>query len=258
MLPEEQPPCDAAVIDMFTAYFDASGNKKDKVLTLAGFVSHRERWQRFEGSWKALLPPGVQMFHMTDFASSKNGWENWKGASKRRAEFFDSLISCIGGHTNQGFAVSLQIPDFERIDAEYRFHEHFGQPYTFVARACVAMVRKWADKKLISWRKILYVLEDGDEGQGEAILRLRDEGYNIIPQSKTNNRAFDTCDLAAWKARRIVEDAVYQNKMTDKSGADKIWRSLDQLEIVVRDKGVGHYSIKALTHLCNDHKIQKR
>lgn len=243
---------------MLSAYFDVSGNETDEVLTMAGFVSHVKMWERFEHEWRALLPPSVKMFHMTDFASSRNGWEEWKGDSKRRALFFQSLIDCIKANTKAGFASSLKIPDFQGVNAEYRLGEQIGTPYTFLARACFGRVRMWAQKKPASWKKIICVLEDGDQGQYEALQALRKDGFDVIVQNKTLTRAFDTCDLAAWKARRIIHDSYYQNKMSDKAGTEKIFASLDQLETIIRRKEVGMFSTKSLRLVCQDQEVPPR
>jgi hypothetical protein len=120
---------------MFTAYFDASGNSKSSAITIAGFVSRLRKWERFEVQWKALLPDGMRMFHMTDFVSFKNGWEGWK-ADPRRGVLFDSLVACIKRNTNQGFGVSLRLSDYKELDSKYRLQEAAGGPYALVGCAC--------------------------------------------------------------------------------------------------------------------------
>src|ERR1035441_1359120 len=107
---------------VFDAYFDASGDRNKSVLTMAGFVSRKKKWERFEDTWKALLPPTVNMFHMTDFVNSRKGWESWKGPehSQRRAVLIDNLAECIKSATNKGFAQSVRISHYEECDKEYK------------------------------------------------------------------------------------------------------------------------------------------
>jgi hypothetical protein len=199
------------------------------------------------------------MFHMTDFVSSRKGWEQWKGDTRRRVDFFDSLISCIKGHTIKGFAISVQLQDFREVDARYELHERLGSPYAFLAIACLSRLKRWAKKKPTNWRKILCVFEDGDTGQGDALQRMRAEGFNAIPQSKLVIRAFDACDLAAWKARAVVDDA-WERKLhlNDPEAADRIMRSLSQLESIIATTDVGMYSTKSLTGICERLNIKKR
>jgi hypothetical protein len=81
---------------MFTAYFDASGTRNSRVITVAGFVSRVNKWKRFEAEWSEILSnAGVSWFHMTDFVSSLGEFKGWKGESKKRIDLLDSLIACI-------------------------------------------------------------------------------------------------------------------------------------------------------------------
>ena len=50
--------------------------------------------------------------------------------------------------------------------------------------------------------------EDGDDGQGHLMRIARREGFNTVPQSKADIRAFDPCDLAGWKARTAIDDGL--------------------------------------------------
>jgi len=242
---------------MFTAYFDASGTKGTRVMTVAGFVSRVQKWGRFESAWTSLLPSTVTRFRMTDFVSSKNGWEDWKGDSERRVRFFRSLISCIKSHTNKGFAASVQMKDYNDFDRLYMFREQVGPPYAFLGIACLGRLRVWAENKRIDWRKIICAFEDGDEGQADLMTRARKAEYNAIPQSKAAIRAFDSCDLAAWKARAVIDDSWGRNlHLADPDAADRIMRSLAQIELVLQDNGM--YSPESLGKICHELKIARR
>ncbi len=52
---------------IFSAYFDASGTKRTKVLTVAGFVSRASKWDRFNVEWSAIFvgQKEVASLHMT-------------------------------------------------------------------------------------------------------------------------------------------------------------------------------------------------
>src|SRR5438309_2061938 len=80
---------------MFTAYFDAAGTKRKAVLTVAGFVSRVNKWARFEREWRAILDAyEIRHFHMTDFASSANEFNSWRGQTARRRELIERLALC--------------------------------------------------------------------------------------------------------------------------------------------------------------------
>ena len=244
---------------MFTAYFDASSH--DRVMNMSGFVSRATKWEKFEGAWKALLPPGINMFHMTDFSSSQNGWESWKGPqhSERRAKFIQSLVSCIKSHTNQGFSGGIRLSHYQQMNREYKFKEQFGRPYAFLGLGCLGRLKIWADNKGVEMAKILCVFEDGDLGQGDFLKRARADGVNAVPQSKKGVRAFDACDLVAWKFRVMLDDAWERElHLKDPAGAEKILRSMRQLETVVRGNELGMYSVESMRKICAKAKVPKR
>ena len=246
-------------IAVFTAYFDAS--QHDRVMNMSGFVSRATKWTRFEDAWKGLLPPEVKMFHMTDFASSQNGWEEWRGKenSVRRAKLIQSLVSCIKSHTNQGFSGGIRLSHYAEINREYKFKEQFGSPYALLGMGCLGRLKLWADKKGIDVAKILCIFEDGDLGQGDLIRRARRDGINAIPQSKAGIRAFDACDFVAWKSRVMLDDAWERElHLKDPNGAEKILRSLKQLETVVRGNEMGMYSVESMRRICAKAKVPKR
>jgi hypothetical protein len=230
-------------------------------MTVAGFVSRVQKWTRFEAAWRANLPSTVSMFHMTDFVSSKNGWEGWRGSehSVRRVKLIETLVSCVKANTNQGFAGSLRMEHYRQVNREYQLEEKLGSAYVFLAMGRLARLRVWADKKKVDYRKILCVFEEGDQGQGDLIRRARLEGANAVPQSKAEIRAFDACDLAAWKARTMIDDAWERELyLTDPEAAERILGSLSQLEKIVRGQEVGMYSAEALRKICEHLKIPKR
>ena len=222
-------------IAMFTAYFDAS-RRPQAGISMAGFVSDAAQWLKFEVEWKSLLPHGIELFHMTDFVNGRGGWEGWVGKSekqsRKRANFIERLIDCIRRHTRQGFASVVLEKDYRDVDSLWTLREIVGSPYGLVGIGCLGSLKKWADKKHIDYRDILCVLEDGDEGQGEFISRLRKQGFNLIPQSKKNIRRFDACDLSAWRALTIVDDG-FRRQLPN---TERIFTALKQLQSVVAGK----------------------
>jgi hypothetical protein len=247
---------------MFTAYFDASGTPKTSVLTMAGFVGRIKKWTDFESDWRGLLPAGVTMFHMTDFASSKSGWEAWKGPehSERRVRLIQKLSACIKRTVNKGFVHSVRRKHFMECDKEYRLRDRFKNQYVFLGMGCLGKLEIWAENKKIKKDKILCVFEDGDKGIGQLIALARSEGFNAVPQSKKDVRAFDACDLAAWKLRTVIDDAWEKElHMAQPDAADRILKSLGVVENLVRDpRAVGMYSLRGIREVCRLLNIPKR
>lgn len=189
---------------IFSAYFDASGDRGTRVTSFAGFVSRATKWDRFQCEWLEILKvnPRVRMFHMSDFVSSQNGWEEWRGpaSSNRRAELIANLVACIKRNTNKGFSSAIRKSDFDKANEKYLLHEELGDRYVLSGLACLGALKLWAARKALDYKDVLIVLEEGDEEQYRLLQYLRSEGFNAIPQSKDKVRAFDACDLAAWKA----------------------------------------------------------
>jgi hypothetical protein len=248
-----------AQIAMFAAYFDASCTDGDPVVTLAGFVSTEEKWEKFCREWAEILSanPKVSMFHMTDYASSQEGWEDWPKGDRRRPKLERNLVRCIRRNTNKGFAVSIEKRHYDWINARYTFRQSVGNRYAACGVGCAGQLRHWADKKGADYRDVLCLFEDGDAGQGKLIQILRSEGFNADLQSKRHLRMFDACDLAAWKIRRAIDDTFVRHlprESADESA--RIMRSLGEIEKVVQDDGM--LDDEALKKICLRLSIPRR
>jgi hypothetical protein len=247
---------------MFTAYFDASGNKRSPVLTMAGFVSRVSKWDRFEREWLALLKSyGVSSLHMTEFVSAKGQFEGWKGDSARRKRFIDDAVACVKRNTNKGVATSVYISEYNEINAKFRLAEKAGTPYTMCGMMAIAMVRDWALKKGVDPKQVLYMVEDGDEDQGELIERSNQDGYKVIRLTKADSQAFQAGDMAAWKAMAALREAERKTKLRENQkltvdDLESIIRSLDPIAPIVLKNGV--ISIDRLRLMCADHRIAPR
>lgn len=141
---------DSLPVAVFSAYFDASGTKDSRILTVAGFVSRVSKWNKFDEQWgKILRREHVTSMHMTDFASSKGEFTEWKGQTEKRQRFVADLVECIRKNTNKGFASSLILPDYREINANFQFDEYVGHPFTLCTRNCLAALKTWARRKNI-------------------------------------------------------------------------------------------------------------
>ena len=224
---------------MFTSYWDASGNRDGSALTIAGFVSRVSKWEKFEEDWPKLLPSSVSMFHMTDFVSSKNGWESYKGKSAERIEIMDSLVSCIGRNTNKGFAASIELKHYKKLNRKYEVEESWGGPYPLLGVTCLSQLKLWADKKGIPYGNILCVFEEGDADQGKFLLMAKRLGFNATSQNKSTIRAFDAADLAAWKARNAILD-LWDKKLHLKGEYEskRLRDTFDKVNKMIRNNGM--------------------
>ena len=151
---------------MFTAYFDVSGTKNARLLTMAGYVSNAKKWKKFEQRWKEIIDrEGVKQFHMTDCVSFAGEFANWREHPDRRKRLINELLDCARKYTNKRFSATVIMEDYNRVDSEYKLHEYYGYPYSLCATSCIEHVRTWAKNRKIRDR-ITYVFEDGDERRG--------------------------------------------------------------------------------------------
>ena|GEM_PF-1084239 len=248
---------DSMPMAVFSAYFDASGTKKEHpVLTVAGFVARVKKWNRFDAEWSAILAEEkVTSMHMTDFASSQGEFVSWKGQTDRRREFISRLSKCIHKNTNKGFASSVLLPDYREVNVEFMLSEYVGHPYTLCARACLGALAVWAKKKKVRTEEMLVAVEQGDEGQGELIRMAASDPFTVIPLPKHKARAFQAGDVAAWKIRTLLQNAIY-GRVESEEDAEKIMRSLDPVRVIVhRNRG---YDKAALRKLCIDKRMPRR
>src|ERR1039458_10106147 len=161
---------DSLPMAVFTAYFDASGDKQMRMLAVAGFVATVTQWKRFDEECSAILHgEGVTAMHMTDCASSQREFASWKGQSERRRQFVDRLCRCVKRRTNKGFASIVVLSDYEALNDEFRLRETIGQPFTLCMLSCLGGLKKWAHRKKVSPGRLLVYIEQGDQDQGEFI-----------------------------------------------------------------------------------------
>jgi hypothetical protein len=241
---------------VFSSYFDASGNKRMKAMTFAGFVSRVSKWDRFNKQWaKILSEEGVTAFHMTDFASSKGEYMSWKGDTERRRRFIAKLVDCIKRNTNKGFSSGVYLDDYNEVNRDFQLAEKMGQPYTLCGFACLGALAKWALKKKVKADRLLIFIEQGDEGQNELIRVARRDGFKVVPLFKEDAAAFQAGDLTGWKNRTVLQESL-KMQLGTKEEADRILRSLEPLEgVVQRNAG---WDKDSLYTLCNKKNIPKR
>jgi len=234
---------------VFSAYFDASGTKKEqRVLTVAGFVGRILKWVRFNDEWSAILASeNVTAMHMTDFASSQGEYVSWKRQTERRRRFIFLLSECIKRHTNKGFASSVILSDYREVNTKFMLSEGVGTPYTLCARACLGALAQWARKKRVKNDEIIVAFEKGDQDQGELVKMARSDGFKVIPLSKTDAQAFQAGDMVAWKTRIVVQNAIYGPLGTEED-ALQILKSLNPIRAIVQ-RNAG-FDKEALLKMC--------
>lgn len=244
-------------VAMFTAYFDAAGTSRARVMSLAGFVSDVKKWKRFEISWQAILDrEGIKCFHMTDFVSSKGEFVGWKGAthSYRRKKFIADLVECAKRNTNKAFGGSLVMDDYVAVNKKYLLCEHSGHPYSLIAHYCIGLARNWQKRRSV--KDLVFMLEYGDQHQGDLMRLCRPDGIVPLFPTKQDAIPLQSADLLAWRTNYGFESAISPSKLTPEI-AEKVKESFG--EVWARIPHAAFLADKAwLERLCVDRRIPRR
>lgn len=242
---------------MFTAYFDASGTPNTSVLTMAGYVSDVTKWTKLEEHWRQILAAhNITSFHMTDCVSYRGEFANWRDKAEVRKRLISDLSECARRFTDKRFSASVLINDYKRVDAEYQLHEHIGQPYSLCGTSCIGHVRTWAKSRSVEANDITFVFEAGDEHKGDfqEICRTR---FGIVPLflSKKDVVAFQAADLAAWKTRHPIREAVGNKPYTEAEVQTLLFHTKNYLKEPHAGGGFDHL---ALMKICIGGQIPLR
>jgi hypothetical protein len=155
------------VMAFFNAYFDESGTHSPDLITLAGYVATDKQWGEFKREWEEALEKedvrmkdGVRIFHMSEFENPYGDFTEEKGwTEQRKIDFQSKLIGIINRRANVGIFTSVDLKAYEECMTGWR-REHFGTPYAFCVKNCLAQVSLWA-QHYNRKEPIAYVIEHG-------------------------------------------------------------------------------------------------
>jgi hypothetical protein len=118
-------------IILIRAFLDASGQKTDPVVVVAGFIGWPANWEHFEKQWNAFLNEfQLERFHATDFWLRRRPYSRWSDAQflKATGDICKILSDEMGPPL--GISVSLSVQAFndwrETLD-----HFYPADPYYF-------------------------------------------------------------------------------------------------------------------------------
>ncbi|MHB8411852.1 MAG: DUF3800 domain-containing protein [Candidatus Acidiferrales bacterium] len=243
---------------LFTAYFDASGTPDATAITMAGYVADVRKWKQFEGRWQEILDrERIACFHMTDFASNHGEFEGWGGRPEVRKRFISDLQECATKFTNKRFSASVVISDYNAVNKNYCLEEALGRPYSFCGISCIEHVRKWA-KNRSRVKELMFAFEDGDKDQGNFKMICRERFQPAIDAAfllKADYIPFQAADLAAWKTRHPIREAVGDKDYTMED-VERLLSSTRKYLQAPHSGGVFNYN--SLMKICRDYKIRQR
>jgi len=244
----------------YSAHFDASGNKRHDVLTVAGCVSSLKRWVKFEKQWNATLEnaglPEGTVFHMTDFVSGKKPFDIFKGDSEKRRQLISDLVACMVAHIGAVFSVCIVNADYAAVDEHWLLHENYGPPYSLAGLVILQKTKEWLAKKS-SAPVTEFFFEKGDEHQGELDKRSNTHcGIDLNFKTKAEMVQFQPGDLVAWKYRQAATGADLGTKTGDMAKLNSVLRSLDPIRGLYGFNAV--YTVDSIIEACKRSGVAKR
>jgi hypothetical protein len=247
------------LMGMFTAYFDGSGSSDTAALAVAGFVAPAEQWIEFERNWNDCLHAyGVTSLHMKHYAHSRGEFSDWKGDECKRRRFLERLISIIKTRVCHSFACAIVMSDYRSVDEEFCLRE-FANPYSFAAMTVIRKTLRWKEQRA-DQPEVLFVFEDGDEGQGDLKQRAK-EFFKVTPHflEKDKSVAFQAADLLAYEHLKLNVELC---KSEDgKVFEDEVRRPLMALSAIPGGAHDGDWGIRAgdnLRNFCIECEISRR
>jgi hypothetical protein len=133
-------------------------------MCVAGYVSTRWRWKKFERDWGRLLrEEGISAFHRTDLESFQKEFKGW--TVERRDRAVKRAHKIIKKWALIGVAVGFPFDLYERIIQTPELRKKFAKPYALCTMRCIIPLSEWATEK--GYRDLInYVFDRGTKVGG--------------------------------------------------------------------------------------------
>jgi hypothetical protein len=168
------------------AYFDESGTDAgSEVVTLAGYVSPEERWERLAIEWSAVLRNprfAIGEFKTADWYGRYGEFRKFRDPRKQRdwQRLWIALTGVIGKRVRFGVTVSIPARQHATL-TESRLPERsvMRDPYWWGLQACLEAIVLAPERK---GEKVKCILDDGHKHKGlvteRALEIIRDRGWD--------------------------------------------------------------------------------
>jgi hypothetical protein len=201
----------------YSAYFDASMNKPQDEMVVAGYLSTLEEWGQFEISWKLVLAQyHVPFFKMSEFIGRRQEYSHPKWQSESyRAHFVSDLASIIRSWTVASIACRMKKDLFEKYNEIYDLDSRFNL-FAICGRDCAAQARKYI-REIPSDLPIAFIFDRGDADAGLLTNEMISSGLpapvfkrsrpdSILDNDDPYHVQLQACDFSAWELRRGESD----------------------------------------------------
>src|SRR5271168_623521 len=131
---------------MITFAFDAGGDERTPLLTVAGFASGKDDWDSFSVAWRERLNrDGIEYFHAKDLDGFWGPFRHLQSNPSRqeiKKKLCADLMALIKSSTYRKFSCTIVNEDFENLTPELR--EEFAlSAYSVAGRTCDKNLRAY-------------------------------------------------------------------------------------------------------------------
>lgn len=147
---------------MLSAYFDESYSQgKNRVYTVAGYISTVEKWTILSNEWQALLGrDNLPSFSMKSFCNPHDqSYGKWSESKKKL--FLRILHKLIKQCYLRSFSSSIVLDAYDALKEEDKIA--LGLPHAFTAIHCLKNIKVFAEKEGLNPEKMAYVFEKGSK-----------------------------------------------------------------------------------------------
>lgn len=197
---------------MFVCYLDDSDAEQSSVMTLAGYVSTLDQWEKFERRADRYLNAyGVPILHAKEFHDTKGVHKGWSQVKKNA--FIDGLYNIAADTVMFGLSRSAQKKTFRDVKAATNINPHMSA-YGYAFGTIVhAIARGSSVSEQVQKEGLSFVVESGHNNNAEVekfFHKVKNqEIYKGILRSfsfsgKAESRAIQLADFYAFYSRRYA------------------------------------------------------
>lgn len=183
---------------MLTAYFDESGTHENSedFLTIAGYLSSVDLWERFELEWLTLLKDpnfNIPYSHAVEMAHFKGPFSSWDSAI--RLAFEKQAHEIIKRNTWKSFDMSLNWAEYHACIPTY-VGNNPPPAYAILVNAVLLEVGNWLTAQQ-HYEPVDYVMEQGVDAQGW-VFRAYNKATLEIASGKMHLRSLSFAEGKKW------------------------------------------------------------
>jgi hypothetical protein len=172
---------DDELVEMFQAYYDASGQESHGLVSVAGWLSTARRWADFQPKWNgALNEARIPYFHMSALKSGRGPFAELSRDKQRRDQLIETLATIVRETVLFGVSSTMYHDDFVAADKMFGLAARYRNAFVLAARDCMKRVDAYTARLQVPSRSaVAHIFEWGDDGLGRLAQICRDMGEAV-------------------------------------------------------------------------------